>query len=938
MSGSAGPSASGSTGETPRAFLWLLRCYPPEFRRRYAVDMCDTFRARLARVRGRGGAGVAAFWVRSAAHAIRYGLAERIAAAPLAARPDTGYASYDGSSGSVGWKERIGRFGRELRMGLRGLRRRPGLSVAAILALGLGIGLTATTFTIAWGTIFRGLPFERADELVHFERENAGEGLQLAVTPHDYRDWRERQTTFVDLGAYVEALAHLTDGSGAIRRLWGVFIDPQSFELLRVRPAMGRAFGADDAVPGAPDVIVLAHSAWQNEFGSDADIVGRTIELNGAPATVIGVMPEGFGFPVAEQFWRPLRLDFGRLQRGEGRLDVFGRLAPGADLELARAEFRTIGERLESAYPATNRGVRPVLRTFHEEYVGEDFTRLILSMLAGGVLVLLIACANVSNLLAARAMTRTREVAVRTALGAGRARILAQFLGETAVLAAVGAALGIVLARIGLGWFAAGARAGAFRLPHGSDSLFWWELELSWVPLLFVLALTLLAGLVAAAAPATRAMQADVGEVLKDESRGGSGRRLSRFTRALVVAEIGLTTCLVVAAGLMVKSVLNATGGRERLDGSRVLTARVALPLAALGLSEERYPDHERRLAFYENLLLELAARPGVTAATVSSTLPSQLGGGAAFELPDGDYPSDDSYPDTRVAVVSPDFFATFGVELEEGRPFADSDRAGGDGVAIVNRAFADRYFPGESPLFRQIRLRGGEAGDEPWLTVVGVAPTVVSDDDRDRDLSKVFVPLSQSGVGSPETPLGRWGLRFMAVAARTDGEPGALASTLREATGSVDASVPVYDIDPFEAVLARETARYRIFGRYYLVFGAAGLLLSLIGLYSIMSFSVANRGTEIGIRMALGAGSRDVRRQILTEGSRQIGLGLIMGGLLAVWLTAGLVRVLYQVDRWDPAIALATVAVIAGTGLLACLVPARRAAAVDPASAMRQG
>ncbi|MDX1395416.1 MAG: FtsX-like permease family protein, partial [Gemmatimonadota bacterium] len=617
---------------------------------------------------------------------------------------------------------------------------------------------------------------------------------------------------------------------------------------------------------------------------------------------------------------------------------VFGRLAPGADLARARTEFHTIGERLEAAYPATNRGVRPVLRTFREEYVGEDFSRLILSMLAGGVLVLLIACANVSNLLAARAMTRTREVAVRTALGAGRTRILAQFLAETAVLAAVGAAVGVLLARVGLGWFAAGARAGAFRLPHGSDSLFWWQLELSWVPLLFVLVVTVLAGLVAAAAPATRAMQTDVGEVLKDESRGGSGRRLSRFTRALVVAEIGLTTCLVVAAGLMVKSVLNASGGQGRLDGAHVLTARVALPLAALGLSEERYPDHERRLGFHENLLAELAAHPGVTAASVSSALPSQLGGGAVFELPDGDYPADDAYPETRVAVVSPGFFSTFDIELEEGRAFGESDRPGSENVVIVNRAFADRHFPGVSPLFRQIRLRGEEVDGEPWLTVVGVAPTVVSDDDRDRDLSRVFVPLAQSGVGSPGTLLGRWGLRFMAVAVRTDGDPGALAATLREATGSVDASVPVYDIDPFDAVLARETARYRIFGRYYLVFGAAGLLLSLIGLYSIMSFSVANRGTEIGIRMALGAGSRDVRRQILVEGIRQIGLGLVLGGLLAVWLTAGLVRVLYQVDRWDPAIALATVAVIVGTGLLACLVPARRAAAVDPSTAMRQG
>jgi predicted permease len=557
-------------------------------------------------------------------------------------------------------------------------------------------------------------------------------------------------------------------------------------------------------------------------------------------------------------------------------------------------------------------------------------------MVAGAVLVLLIACANVSNLLAARAMTRTREVAVRTALGAGRSRILSQFLAETAVLATLGALLGIGVARVGITWFAAGAQAGAFRLPHGGDSLFWWNLELSWVPLLFVLAVTVLTAVLAATVPAARALATDIGEVLKDEGRGGSGRRLSSFTRALVIGEIALTTGLMVAAGLMVKSVLNATSARQGLESERILTARIALPLAALGLSEADYPDHSSRLEFHETLLRELTARPGVVAATVASTLPSSLGGGASFQLPGGRYASEEDYPDTRVATVSPKFFSTFGVALLEGREFTEADRIGAPGVAIVNQSFAERHFPGEFPLFQQIRLRG-EQDEEPWLTIVGVTPTLASDDDLNRDLSRVFVPLAQSGVATPETRLGRWGLRNMTVALRTTNDPASLAPTLREAVRSVDPTIPAYEIETFDAVLTRSTARYRIFGRYYLVFGLAGLCLSLIGLYAIMSFAVANRRTEIGIRMALGARAGDVLRQVLIEGFRQTALGLAFGAVIAVWVTSGLSRILYQVDRWDPTIALATVALLVVTGFLACLVPARRAAGVDPMSAMRR-
>lgn len=926
-----GERSSAPDDTTPRAFRILLRAYPAAFRRRFSVDMCHTFRARLRDARSRGAPAAGLFWIRTGVHTVLFGLWERlrIVSRGLPVEPHTPDGERRHGAG-----DRFRDLLTELRLAFRSIRRRPGLALASITALGLGIGLTATTFSIAWGTILRGLPFEDAHELVHFERTDERGEASMAVTPHDYVAWSEEQTSFAGLGAYVEALAHLSDGAGAVRRIWGVYIDPGAFRLLRVEPALGRSFSAEDARSGSADVILLSHRLWQSDFSADSSIVGRTIDLNGGPATVVGVMPAGFGFPIAEQFWRPLRLDLAATTRGEGRLDVFGRLAPGIDLERARAEFEAIGQRLEAAYPATNRDVRPVLRTFHEEYVGPEFTRLVYAMLAGAVLVLLIACANVSNLLAARAMTRTREVAIRTALGAGRWRILAQFLTETAVLAGAGALLGIGLAGLGVRWFAAGVRSGAFDLPHGGDSLFWWQVDLSAVPLLFVLAVTGIVALLAAAAPAARALSTGVGEVLKDEGRGGSSRRLSRFAQGLVVAEIALTTGLVVAAGLMVRSVWNSTAAQRTLDGHGVLTARVALPLEALGLSEEAYPDHERRLAFFDRVLLELRARPGVVAASAMSTLPTSRGGRASFVL-SGAPDDPETLPTARIATVSGDFFETFGVQPLEGRTFGEGERPGAPPVAIVNEAFAARHFPGESPIFRQLRLADDEA--EPWLTIVGVTPTLLSAGDPGEDLSRIFVPMGQSGI-APQTRLGRWGLRYMTLALRGPGDATVLAPALRDAVASVDGSIPVYDIAGLDDVLARSVARYRIFGLYYVVFGVVALCLSIVGLYAIMAFAVANRRAEIGIRMALGAHAGRILREVLADGLKQVLAGLALGAVIAVWLTSGLSQILYGVDRWDPWIAFGTVGLLVLTGLAACLIPARRAAAVDPNVALHDG
>ncbi len=913
-----------------RVFAMLLLCYPTSFRRRFGEDMSVTFRARLSEVEPLGPAAVRLFWIRTVRDALVMGLGQR-------GRGLRGDAWHPPSPNTH--KQRRGRalttMLTDLRFALRMLRKDPGLSTVAIIALALGIGVTAATFSITYATVLRGLPFEKADELVHFERQNREEDIStLAVTPHDYVAWRDQQTTFEDLGAYVEALIHLTSADGYTERLWGVYIDPGSFRLLRVQPALGRVFTSHESEPGSPNVIVLSHRLWSSRFDGDSLVVGRTLSINGGTATVIGVMPEGFGFPIAEQFWRPLRIDLRETERGQGRLDVFGRLKSGVSLASARAEFETISTDLARAFPETNRNIFAQLRSFNDEYVGEDFARLVYTMLAGSVLVLLIACANVSNVLIARAVARTKEVAVRTAIGASRVRIVKQFMFESLVLAVIGATLGIAIAAVGVSWFDAGAQAGVFDLPHGSDSLFWWDIRLSGTSLIFVVAVTGLTALVAGTIPAVHALRTPVADVLKDESRGSSSRRFSTFSRGLVVVEFALTTGLVLAAGLTVRSVLNLTNVREGFNAEGIMTASVALPMAQVGISEAEYPDHASRLRFATRLLDELETRPGVEAATIANVLPSQAGPVVALTLEGRAYLDESEHPEVRAGTVSGDYFGIFGVQPIEGRTINRSDVAGSEQVAVVNQSFATRHLPGESVLFQRLRL--GADGTQPWLTIVGVVPDLWTSNRAERDLSRVFVPLAQSGSADPTVWLGRWGLRYMTVAA--SGEGGSLphASVIRDAVAAIDVTIPVYGARSMQQVLALRTGRYRLYGRYYLAFGIVALALAMIGIYGVMAFSVTQRKSEFGIRMALGAGAADVVRGVLRQAFVQIGMGLLAGAAVAIWLIQGLQEALFHVDLTDPFILVGVPLVLVTTGLLASLVPAMRASRIDPTEAMR--
>jgi predicted permease len=567
-----------------------------------------------------------------------------------------------------------------------------------------------------------------------------------------------------------------------------------------------------------------------------------------------------------------------------------------------------IAERLAAAYPETNEGIGAVVKPYTLEFIGEEAVALLYTMLVAVLGVLLIACANVANLLLARTALRSREVAVRTTLGAGRLRVVLGVLAEALVLAAAGAVLGLGLAVAGLALFT--------RALEPTQPPYWLEFGIDLRVGGFVVAATLLATLLSGLLPALQASGARVAEVLKDESRGGSSFRLGRLARALVVAEIALACGLLVATGLMVKSVVHLRTTDYGFPVEGVFTARI-------GLFESDYPAAEERVRFFERLQADLEGQPGVRAVGLTSALPILGTGRSRFAVAGQAYERDQDLPVARNVTVSPGLFETFEVRPLDGRLFSRFDRRDAQPVAIVNRPFAERHFPGESAVGQRIRL-GALDSAEPWRTVVGVVPDMALGGPEDEDPEGIYLPLAQ---GEPS---------FISVAARTEGDPMALAPAVREAVSGLDPYLPIYFVQTLEQAIRREMWFVDVFGAIFAIFGLAGLVLAVVGLYGVMAFSVQRRTQEVGIRMALGADGRRIFALLVRQGAVQLALGTAAGVGLALALARGIRILLYRVEPWDPAIFAAIVAVILVTGLAATLLPARRAVAVHPAEALR--
>ncbi len=789
----------------------------------------------------------------------------------------------------------------DLRYALRALRRHPGFAAAVAAMLALGIGANTAIFSVVNAVLLRGLPYPAPERLImafttYPDFGHSGTSLE------DFRDWRDGFAGAGELAAFDEANYNLT-GDGAPERAEGAAVTANYFRVLGAAPAAGRAFLPEEERGPTPGVAMLGHEYWRRRFGGDPRVVGRTITLNGLPRTIVGVAPAGMVLPRTPDVLVPVRTDSGFGRRAEF-LTVVGRLAPGVTVDRARGVLATVGRRLQAQYPETNSPRLSIdVTSMQDEVVGA--ARPALLVLTGAVgLVLLVACANVANLLLVRATTREREVATRAALGASRARVARQLLAESVALAGAGGLAGVVLA-------AAAVRAvravGPDVLPRAN------EVGLDGAALAFAVAASVATGVLFGLAPALRLAREDLQTALRGSARGVAGNAAAQRARgALVAAEVALSVLLLVGAGLLLRSFVALQRTDPGFEAEHVLTARVTLPRAA-------YPQADPQVIGFQGALLErLRATPGVRAAALASTVPMSSSGYVTFEVPGRvRQPGEDLQPFD----VSDDYFRAMGVRLLRGRVFGPQDGPRAPRVAVVDEEAARRFWPGADPIGARITV-----GDSTqFMTIVGVVANVRQEGVAAKPYPQLYGVLAQNPT------------RAVAVVVRAAGDPAALTAGVRRTVSALDPSLPVYDVATMTERVARSVARPRATAAVVTAFGAAALLLAAVGIYAVVAYSVAQRTRELGVRIALGAGRGDVRRLVLRRGMAPVGVGLAAGMAAAPVATRALGALLYGVGALDPAAYAGAAAFLAAVALAATWVPAERATRVPPMAALRQ-
>ncbi len=796
---------------------------------------------------------------------------------------------------------------RDIRYGFRSLLQTPAQALVAVVVLTFGIGLTTAGFSIVYGALLKGLPFPGGERIVLAYRNNPSQNeRQMGVPFSDYLDYRAQQHSFDALAAYYSGTVNVS-GTGDAERYTGSWVTASTFDVAFARPVLGRLFRPDEDAPGGGAGAVIGYGRWQRRFGGDPGVVGRVLRANGAPFTIVGVMGEGYRFPDNADLWLPLQFDPG-MKRGDGQwLAVVGKLKPRVTPDQATADLSVIARRLQQQFPATNKDIGAVAERFVDAEVGPEPHQLLYTMLGAMFFVLLIACANVANLLLDRAMHKTKEVGIRVALGAPRGAVVRQFLTEAFVLSAAAAVLGTGLAAVGISVFN--------RAIVDSQPPFFIDIRLHPAVLAFAVGVSLLATVLSGAIPAFQSSRTDINEVLKDEARGSSSLHIGRMSKSLVVFEIALSCGLLVAAGLMIKSVTRLSTMDPGFRVQNVFTARLGFPAG--------YNDTLTQRRFFEDLRDRLAVLPGARSAALTSGLPGVQSNGGTFTVDGATYNADRDVPNARWAAVSPGLLETFAIPILQGRGIAATDRAESDPVVVVNRAFADRFFPKASAIGRRIR-QGGRDSKMPWMTIVGVVPTTFSGDPEQPLEPAYFAPMSQHYAS------------FVSIAVETAGEPMALTPAVRNAVQSLNPDIPLYWVYSMDEALARPTWYIRVFGTMFMILGLIALFIAAVGLYAVMAFSVSRRTREVGIRMALGAGAADVIGLVFRQGAWQMGLGMLFGLAFAASVAQLMSIILFEVKPRDPAIFGGVVGVLVLSGLVACLIPARRATRVDPLLALR--
>lgn len=800
----------------------------------------------------------------------------------------------------------------DILLGIRGLRRQPVSALITSFTLALGLGLCTTVWSLLYGVFFRTHPVPEPDRLLLVFRTNPTQRIEWGGVPmHDYYDWKSQQTSFEQLASFSTGTVNLAGTEGP-ERFDGAFVSSNIFDVLRIKPSLGSPFRPGDSDPGAPLTVILGYQVWETHYRGDPQIVGKSAIVNGEAATILGVMPKGFRFPEDQDIWVAQRDTRGQVtdRSRSPQSRVFGRLKPTISRDQAELEFAAIAKRLETEYPVVNAGFTTRFRTFTEDNTGPELRAVFGGMQVATIFVLLIAIANVANLLMARATLRTREAAVRTAIGASRLRVVAPFFAETAVLALVGAIFGIAIAYVGVTIFD-GATANV-----GKPYYMQFRIDLPVVG--FLVGITLLTTLLAGLAPAFYVLKTNVTATLKDDARG-SGVLGGRFTKGLVAAEIALSCALLIGAGLMVRSIIKLRTFEYPFQVERVFTARV-------GLFESEYPDSTSRRSFFRQLEQQLRTLPGAREVTLTTNLPA-TGGSYDIGFPGKTYGTGADFPRAKGAAITPSFFATFDVKPIAGRIFNDADQPGSEQVVLVNQSFAKRFLEGKDPLGQRFALRAGRDSLGSWMTIIGVVPDLRMEgfDTDEKDPAGFYMPLGQRDP------------RFVSLAVASIGpDPLALSASVRQAVQTLNPNLPIYQVDSMQGVIRQGSWYFYVFGTLFIVFGAAALFMATVGLYGVLAFSVSRRTRELGIRMALGANAGDVIRLVLRQGGKQLAIGLVAGLLIAFGLTRVIGILMFEVTPQDPPVFTMVVLLIAVVGLLASFLPARKATGVQPVVALR--
>jgi predicted permease len=798
----------------------------------------------------------------------------------------------------------------DLRFALRALRRAPGFVLAAVLCLGLGLGANTTVYSLVNALVFRPLPYGESERLIAITHENPAQGQTRAdISLPAALDVAERARTLAGVAATDTRLVNLT-GVDRPEALPAATVSGRWFELLRVRPIVGRVLRAEESEGGGARVVVLGEQLWRERFGADPSVVGRAIALDGAPYTIVGVVPDAAGMSGdRERLWIPLAHDRDPAQRGWHSYDAIARLKPGVTLEAARAELHAIGARLAAEFPDSDRGWAIDALPLREHLVPGDVATVFAIMLGAVGFVLLIAAANVANLLLARTTGRARELAVRAALGAGRLRVLRLVLLESVLVALAGGALGVLIAQ-------GGVRALRDAVPVNYPA--WLVFDLDWRVLAYALAMATATGLLFGLVPALRATRRAVAPTLRASGRGSSaGAGARRLRDGLVVVELALSLVLLAGAGLMVKSMLRLQTVDPGFQPAGVLAAR-------LRLGGERYDAVAARGALLARAAERLRALPGVVAVSAVSAAPlSGSGTSSSFDVQGRNVPEGQE-PVAETRTVLPGYFATMRMPLLAGRDFTAAEAHDTAArVVVVNETMARRWWPGQDPIGRRVSI-GGDGEDAPWLTVVGVTRDV-----RQRRLGR-------AAEEQMYLPFATGARREMTLLVRTAGDPATLAPALRREVGALDAALPFVDLDTMTAVVHRSLWLQRLYGVLFGAFAGAAVLLAVVGVYGVIAYAVAQRVRELGVRLALGARPRDVAALMLRDGARLAGLGLGVGLVLALGVTRVLGATLQGVSPHDPAVFLGVTTVLGAAALIASWIPARRAARVDPAHSLR--